>query len=73
MVRLPCKPGKKAACLCEGDYSAIMHVQTHVQSTVHMRVKLRLAILTSLSYGVSFPHSCLLRSLTALSITCKYH
>ena len=32
-----CKPGKKAACLREGDYEAghaITHVQTHVQSTV---------------------------------------
>ena len=36
-ARLPCKPGKKAACLREGDYEAghaITHVQTHVQSTV---------------------------------------
>ena len=34
-ARLPCKPGKKAACLREGDYEAgqaITHVQTHVQS-----------------------------------------
>ena len=36
-ARLPCKPGKKATCLREGDYEAghaITHVQTHVQSTV---------------------------------------
>ena len=36
-ARLLCKPGKKAACLREGDYEAghaITHVQTHVQSTV---------------------------------------
>ena len=39
-ARLPCKPGKKAACLREGDYEAghaIMHVQTHVQSTVLLK------------------------------------
>ena len=36
-ARLHCKPGKKAACLREGDYEpghVIAHVQTHVQSTV---------------------------------------
>ena len=38
-LRLPCEPGKKAACLREGDYEAghaITHVQTHVQSTVRV-------------------------------------
>ena len=38
-ARLPCKPGKKVACLREGDYEAghaITHVQTHVQSTVRV-------------------------------------
>ena len=41
-ARLPCKPGKKAACLREGDYEAghaITHVQTHVQSTVAVNGK----------------------------------
>ena len=36
-ARLPCKPGKKAACLREGDYEAghaITHVQTHVWNAV---------------------------------------
>ena len=34
-ARLPCKPGKKAACLREGDYEAghaITHVQTHARA-----------------------------------------
>ena len=36
--RLTCEPGKKAACLHEGDYAAghaIMHVQMHVQLTMY--------------------------------------
>ena len=41
-ARLPCKPGKKAACLREGDYEAghaITHVQMHVQSTVQQAAR----------------------------------
>ena len=45
-TRLPCKLGKKAACLREGDYEAghaITHVQMHVQSTVSIGMRKQLA------------------------------